>query len=136
MLEQAFASFPGRGEPVVKDFPELLNRIHQFCARRNEIAHGVVWQFSTVAGDLGFYLVPAAYNSRKRLARDAFNALRPMTSDVPWHAGLKYAYTSAQIDYYGRKFFELGGEVLMIDDALSALAAKAYEEKFRGRPGM
>lgn len=139
MLEQAFESFPGRDEPIVRDLPALLTRFQQFSARRNEIAHGVLWYFSGLGGGqggTGCYLVPATYNSRKRMAPEVFNALRPMTEDVPWHAALKYAYTSSQVGYYGRQFFGLAGEALLISDALGELAAKAYEEKFRGRPSV
>ncbi|MDB5418574.1 MAG: hypothetical protein JWP50_1993 [Phenylobacterium sp.] len=132
MLEQAFESYPGRTEPVVRDLPALLTKFHQFSARRNEIAHGILWYFSGLDENFGNYLVPATYNSRKRISPEAFNALRPMTTDVPWHAALKYAYTSSQIDYYGRQFFHLAGEALLISDALGQLAAAAYEEKFSG----
>jgi hypothetical protein len=136
MLEEAFACFPDRGKDGVKELPALLAKIQQFSGRRNEIAHGVVWYFSANQKSLGNYLVPATYNSRKRISGEAYMALHPMTNELPWHVALRYAYIGAQVDYYREQFFHLTTEAMAVADALGALAYEAFEQKNGDAPGM
>jgi len=135
MLTEALESFPNRRVGEIANLPSLIKRIGRFGGRRNEIAHGVVWHFSADAKSLGHYLVPAMYNSRKRLSYEAFIAMRPMTTDLPWHAALKYAYNSSQVDYFRAQFTFLAIEVLAVADALGKLEAEAFEKKLGDDPG-
>ena len=111
MLDAAFEVFPWRRKDDVKRFPKLVEQIQRFSARRNEIAHGNVMGIGIQGENLGFYLVPASYNSNKQYTvwdlMDASSAQRHMEMT----AG-KYAYTSAQINAYESHFLRLREEVI------------------------
>lgn len=128
MIAEALGTFPRRNDPRLLPLPNLLDRVGKFGGRRNEIAHGIVMPISDRTEPLGFFLIPAMYNSRKRLSDDAFAALRPMTTDLPWSAALKYAYNSEQIIYYHTQFFELVDDALKLADVLGDMAANDFEK--------
>jgi hypothetical protein len=78
---------------------DLTNLVGKYAARRNEIAHGVVYRYSVYKTDaVGFCLFPSYYNTRKR-----------GTDNEP-----SYIYSSAEIDYFSERFLELGPKASVV----------------------
>jgi hypothetical protein len=102
----------------------LLKELRGFCARRNEIAHGIV------GGARGqFYLSPSDFNPRKR----------PLTVErrTQFESAL-YHYSADDIDYYRREFERLAQKILdYIERVLRVVThdrvrAKEHEEWRQG----
>ena len=111
---------------VSAELVPLLTELRSFCARRNEIAHGIV------GGKPGqIYLGPSDFNPRKRpLATD----LRTIFESMLYH------YTARDIDYCRGNFERLSQNILdYIERVLRVVThdrvrAKEHEEwKTRGR---
>ena len=121
MLREAYTCFPNKDLITAYEFPRLLNTIGKFGARRNEIAHGMVTQYTENQQPQGHFLVPARYNSRKNLGwlerreREAYEGA--------WVLG-NYAYNSNQIDYYRSHFEQLSSKAFQVQSAL-------YTERFK-----
>jgi hypothetical protein len=83
----------------------ILKLGDKFSARRNEIAHGIVGEYSSPAGHVrGLALLPPEHATNKRNLRTDINV------KVAWAAKLtapRYAYTSVEIGFFAEKFKEL-----------------------------
>ncbi len=99
LLESAEQHFPFRDEARFKPLRTLITRAEKLCARRNEIAHGIVADVHT----RGWYLVPAWYNSKKA-PRHVFGP------EFNYGIG-RYAYTAEQVQTYAKHFQALNLEV-------------------------
>ena len=98
-------------ETILFDAPNLLTELRTLmrdvdalAGRRNDIAHGVVMEFTSQKNDEavinhGSYLVPAAYNTRKH-EKVTYKDFHEVT------AGKKYAYRAAQVEAYVSHFVE------------------------------
>lgn len=113
MVAAAFGVYPHRRDEQLAGFPKFLDHAQKFASRRNEIAHGRVVKISPSIGASpeGCYLAPAEYNTNKRY-RD-WELADGVVHDVfefSKRAVGKYAYTSAQIDFYTGYFRRLMDE--------------------------
>ena len=137
MLREAFACYEHRADPAFSGFSKLLDRIRDFGARRNEIAHGLVMGFEQQEGGVqvskGAYLCAAMYNSRKTdsLATMGEKLRRGEVAGPGWMAG-RYAYTSGQIDHYREQFRLLREEVMQIHGKLMALRYSNVSKEAEG----
>ena len=78
---------------VMPDLKALLDLVEKYAARRNEIAHGVVYPYNVYRRDaFGFCLFPSYYATRKR-----------GLDNEP-----SYIYSSIEINYFSERFLELG----------------------------
>lgn len=116
MLQEAFEVARKRDHKQVSDLPALLKRARLLAARRNEIAHGIVTNRSGGGKNLGSYLCPAQYNSRKNLSAKDWEDAWDGVGTLPWRA--RYAYTAAQLDHYRQLFFGLDERARTICGAL------------------
>lgn len=96
-----FASF--HNKQVNSDFDELLKAAKNYSERRNEIAHGAVKPFPTLKASpapaiSGYALMPSAYDPYKATV---------------W-GGIKYAYTSKEMQEYASHFATLVDPANMI----------------------
>jgi hypothetical protein len=71
MLTMAFECYPKKDDPIASAFPNLLDEIKEFSARRNEIAHGIAkefysHEFGKQPTSRGSYLVAPWYGSKKQ----------------------------------------------------------------------
>jgi hypothetical protein len=115
MLDAAFEAFPHRKD--IPEFKGVLKKVSNFSPRRNEIAHGMVLPVGHSGNPSGdYYLLPATYNSRKRLSSVEYLDRYADVPDRPWHVGLSYAYTSAQVNYYQLEFVQLTADVQQLAD--------------------
>lgn len=85
------------------DFKALIAHHHKASALRNDIAHGMVF----CNPELGFYLLPAPYNSGKNkdffiYASSTLDSAKPQMLDL--HA---YAYTAEDVNSISEKFVRL-----------------------------
>lgn len=90
------------------DFKSLINHHKEATARRNDIAHGMVIGIN----DLGYYLLPAMYNSSKnkdvRVIGREFRAIGKKPGIFDRH---DYSYTANDIHEFAKKFYDLGRAV-------------------------
>jgi hypothetical protein len=114
------ADFPG-------ELKALLVEVGRFSARRNEIAHGSVKQWSVsskdfeIEQDRTWYLMPAVYNTSKTEIFETNRQLTPKAGQTPQEALYelmlkvqregygKYKYNAKQIRHYGKHFERLSG---------------------------
>jgi hypothetical protein len=90
----AAARFEGRRTHalIMPELKALLDLVDRYAARRNEIAHGVVYPYSAYRRDAsGFCLFPSYYSTRKR-----------GLDNQP-----TYIYSSTEIKYFAERFVEL-----------------------------
>ena len=99
MLKAAAASFYYLREVELAEVIKAVDFVGKLAGRRNDIAHGVVMDETTVSTG-GFYLVPASYQTRKGTRH---TMLKPGVEPrlVP-----KYKYTAAQILGFASAFAE------------------------------
>lgn len=92
--------------PLKAEFRDVLKLANEFAIRRNDIAHGIVSDYTTPKGySLGVALQPPRHAAR-------YNSLSPnermlMRIDSPVNVTPDYAYTSAEVRYFCEKFEEL-----------------------------
>jgi hypothetical protein len=91
------------------ELESLLKQANEFSGRRNEIAHGIVNQYFAVKPGVvthkGWVLYPAYYATRKRKLPEK----EPLTDITP-----TYAYSSVEIEYFGREFSKLAQKAIEI----------------------
>jgi hypothetical protein len=100
-----FMVFPSEDDSA--KFKDLLSRASKYAARRNEIAHGIVGEYSAPDGPTrGLALLPPRYATSKR-------ALVPhhMPKKYPPKDKPSYAYTSPEITFFSDRFYELSREI-------------------------
>jgi hypothetical protein len=110
ILAAATTRFEGRRtyHLVMPDLKDLLKLVKDYAPRRNEIAHGVVYRYSTYRGDaLGYCLFPGYYTTKKR-----------SLDNKP-----SYIYSSVEINYFSERFLELGPKASSVIMSLLALGA-------------
>lgn len=91
-------------DELSKEFREVLNLSRKYSARRNEIAHGYVREWSIKNDDPnGYALFPTTYSTNKHTLTEA-DEPGYFSHFEPWP---DYIYTSAEIDAYGNRFAEL-----------------------------
>jgi hypothetical protein len=84
------------------------NIANDWSARRTEIAHGIVMHFSANERDIGWYLVPASYSTKKN---DPWNITDHFSDEAFLFDPYAYAYTAAQVATYANAFAERGKDV-------------------------
>jgi hypothetical protein len=136
MLTAAFECYPYTDDPAVSGFPDILNVIYEFSARRNEIAHGWAKQYWDGRKSRGCYLVPPDYSSRKRISlkerANRYWALDGFSIAMQkWPPLEKYAYTAAQIDIYRASFAALEAQLPPIGDRLYEINRNPPKLPFR-----
>jgi hypothetical protein len=87
------------------EYRELVKLCRNFAARRNDIAHGRYHDHP----ELGYFLRPAAYNSRKYDYEQPFGA---------------YSYTSVEMGIYTQCFMNLTVRARAVRSALASIAKK------------
>jgi len=105
----ATARFEGRRTHalVMPDLKALLDLVEKYAARRNEIAHGVVYPYNGYRRDaVGFCLFPSYYATKKR-GLD----IEP-----------SYIYSSIEINYFSERFLELTQKASSVFVSLLQLA--------------
>lgn len=117
VLIAAHRVLAGRDDALYQEIKHAVESTDKLSARRNEIAHGVVWQFQTQKRDIGYYLIPPYYNTRKSIRRNNIQKDRSGESidahDDEWlFDELSFCYTSSQINYYEDAFVEQASLVL------------------------
>ncbi|MBR1142291.1 hypothetical protein [Bradyrhizobium sp. AUGA SZCCT0431] len=88
------------------EFGDLMKHCRQFSARRNDIAHGRYFNHP----DLGYFLRPALYNSKK--------------FDFDEHMFGSYSYTSFEINAYRDHFSILIQRAREVRSAVETIAKK------------
>ncbi len=93
-------------------FARLMAHFQQGSSRRNEIAHGYAVHYEVDGRDLGSFLIPPEYNSRKTSVWTLEAAKAAEAGDS--FAGLRvdYRYTSGDIVGFAAKFALLRNSVL------------------------
>lgn len=77
----------------------ILKKAGRYSARRNEIAHGIVGEYSTPAGKVqGLALMPSTYSTNKRYLAQRGRSYNTMP---------RYAYTTSEIQYFEWRFRQL-----------------------------
>jgi hypothetical protein len=100
------ATGPDQAIVIAKnDFEDLMKQCRKFAARRNEIAHGRCRSHP----DLGHFLKPADYNSRKTDFDEPFGS---------------YSYTSVEIKIYADEFARLTQRCIALRSTLDSIAKK------------
>lgn len=97
MLRAAALAYFSKNKEGLAQANNIFNRVRNFAARRNEIAHGMVVQLHDNGTDSGHFLVPPMYNFNKRGTADRTLG--------------KYQYTSAQVNQFATEFQTLANEV-------------------------
>ncbi len=108
-----FASKQGVKFPM-QDFCLLIKHVSDAASRRNEIAHGIVQSIVLDGKECGFFLTPAIYNSRKVEPKtsDFWERAKEQSATDPFIVfGLKYRYTSEDIEYFINLFDQLFKQV-------------------------
>jgi hypothetical protein len=135
MVAMAFECYPKSDDPIVACFPKILDDAVEFCVRRNEIAHGIVQEYSNRATggygptSRGFYLIPPPHGSKKHSSLKArkkryYEEMRALDRAMQnWPPLEKYAYTSAQINSYRHGFSDLRERLWPIADRLYEITA-------------
>jgi hypothetical protein len=104
---------------------KLLKNYSEASSRRNDIAHGIVTDFTNNAGASipGGYLVPAEYNSRRtgpRMMLEAISGGRQVVLGPQFFAVTRnqqflrrtsYVYTSEDLEVFAEKFFDFASIV-------------------------
>jgi len=112
LLSAADWVLAGRDDNLLDEITRLSRAAGNFSSRRNEIAHGIVMGGFAHGRDLGTYLYPPEYNSRKLLSRaDRLAFVRKhgpdkYEFDFPFRP-MEYAYVATDVTYYGDQFREL-----------------------------
>lgn len=97
LLAAAFDRAVGHGDPAREDVSDLIEKFGKFGARRNEIAHGRVYDLA----EYGYYLGPNNTMPNK------------------WRDGAaKFQYTADDVEFYGREFAQLAANVRHVTEAL------------------
>jgi hypothetical protein len=98
-----FSTSPdAKGETGLKQIIKLAS---DYGPRRNELAHGIVGPYSSPAGHVrGVALHPSDYATNKQILR---GGLEIETMWGPRATIPRYAYTSAEVKFFTRKFGEL-----------------------------
>lgn len=110
VLTAADRAFARSAPTLLADIKLFAQRVGKLSARRNDIAHGVVWEFWANDKDLGRYLIPAPYNTRRHMTHLQYNeavsklSIEELINDPFSFGPNKYAYTARQIDEYGKHF--------------------------------
>lgn len=99
-----------KADPAYSDTSQLIAKFAKFGARRNELAHGRVFNL----GEYGFMLGPNNTNPNK------------------WKNGsATYQYASSDIGYYAKHFADLSIEIKFLADALVARNVAAADNRSR-----
>jgi hypothetical protein len=89
------------------ELKHIINLSDKYSGRRNEIAHGMVGEYSAPDGPVrGLALLPPPYAERKNTLHTELDA-----RINPYHrlTSPAYAYTTAEINYFAERFRELRG---------------------------
>jgi hypothetical protein len=105
MTRQAIIAAPHLPETIRERAKALINRMSNFAARRNDIAHGTVGNVKIEGVDLSYLLRPAFYNM-KRFSYDE---------------GAAYLFGVDDLAYYDDQFVKLVAEAEMVLGELSLL---------------
>jgi hypothetical protein len=101
-------------DPATKSaIDSLVKRADGFCARRNEIAHGVVMPYQLGSGPprgTGFILAPARYASIKVVPKLLDRPDGPPGTDNTVFLDPRYVYSSLEIDAFTAHFSALERE--------------------------
>jgi hypothetical protein len=137
MLKEVFSCFEGRNNHELVAFPKFLDRVRQYGARRNEIAHGMAVSYTFNNDPRGFFWCPPHYNSRKRPSRAAINdAWRTGGGEAWLESGMgRYTYNSAQIGYYTNEFQKLREQASIFHASLMAYGIPKDVEEGAGDTG-
>jgi hypothetical protein len=103
--------FAPQAGDLVEEITGLVNDVGKLLGRRNDIAHGVVTEFYDNGNSLGCYLVPADYNTRRRLNETkaiavvrSFKSIKDYTTEHHIFGRYMYAYKAEQVEWYMRQF--------------------------------
>jgi hypothetical protein len=110
LREATFAFFFGKNKDDLRDdVIDTLNTAKEFSTRRNEIAHGVVQQYSPKEGDYvsGFVIGPSYFAVRKKKI-----TLNELTNNIEVRDS--YAYTSKELNIFSAHFEELAEDVMRL----------------------
>ena len=91
-----------RDEELQSSINKLVKKARDLCARRNDVAHGIVNPYSVFEHDKsvfkGYLLMPAYYATRKRKLPET----APLTDITP-----SFIYSSVEIDHFRKQFDDL-----------------------------
>lgn len=90
------------------EFNKLTSHLKDASGRRNEIAHGYVVHHTYNNKEVGCFLFPPNYNTRKTKPAISIEEIRAMPDDDPFVLSTaKYRYTRSDILEFVEKFFLL-----------------------------
>ncbi len=105
-----FRNFPN--EAAEQEAKALLNRYQVAAARRNELAHGIVGGDRDEDGQfLGHFVVPSIWNTNKR----------------GLDSGIKYRYSTKEINLLLGHFTNLGGQAIDLADRVDEIFRTSSE---------